>query len=165
MVSSVDGAAAVAGRVGALSGSVDDHLLHVLRDLSDVVLVGAGTIRAEGYGPCVVPVDMQQRRRDRGEPAVPPLAVITRRVDLDLSAPLFAAALSRPLMITTASAPPDRLAAAGDVAEVIVVGDDRVDLAGAIAALTGLGLPRILCEGGPHLLAQLYAAGHVDERA
>lgn len=163
MVASVDGAAAVAGRVGALSGPADDAVLHVLRGLADVVLVGAGTIRAEGYGPTLLPPDQQRQREGAGHPPLPPLAIITRSLDLDLTAPLFTAAISRPLILTTASAPADRRAAAREVADLITAGTERIDMAVAVSALIERGLRRILSEGGPHLLAELYAAHQVDE--
>ncbi len=163
MVASVDGSAAVAGRVGALSGPADDAVLHVLRGFADVILVGAGTIRAEGYGPILLPPDEQHRREAAGHSPLPPLAIVTRSLDLDLTAPLFTAAISRPLILTTASAPADRRTAAGDVADVITAGTDRIDMAVAVDALVERGLRRILSEGGPHLLAELYTAHKVDE--
>jgi riboflavin biosynthesis pyrimidine reductase len=163
MVTSVDGAAAVAGRVGALSGTADQGVLHVLRALADVVLVGAGTIRAEGYGPDLVPPDEQRRRVAAGHPPVPRLAIVTRSLDLDLAAPLFTAADVRPLVVTTAAAPGARVAAAREVADVVTVGADRVDMSAALDALAERGLRRVLSEGGPHVLAELFAAGQVDE--
>lgn len=148
MIASADGAATVTGRVGALAGPADDQLLHVLRGLADVVLVGAGTVRVEGYGPTLLPADGQHRRAAAGQPPVPPLAVVTRRLDVDLTAPLFTAARTRPLILTTADAPADRCAAARDVADVIVAGDDRVDMATAVQTLADRGFRRVLCEGG-----------------
>lgn len=163
MVASADGAAAVAGRVGALSGPADQAVLHALRALADVVLVGAGTIRAEGYGPALIPPGEQRRRTDAGDPPLPRLAIVTRSLDLDLAAPLFTAAAVRPLIVTTAAAPAGRRAAAGDVADVITAGGDRVDLPAALGALADRGLRQVLSEGGPHLLAELFAAKQVDE--
>src|SRR5919202_237067 len=100
MVASADGAAAVAG------------------------LVGAGTIRAEGYGPDLVTPDEKRRRAAAGDPPVPRLAIVTRSLDLDLAAPLFTAAVVRPVIVPTASAPADRHAAAAEVADIITVGDE-----------------------------------------
>ena len=163
MVTSLDGAAAVAGRVGALSGPADQAVLHLLRALADVVLVGAGTIRAEGYGPDLVPSDEQRRRAAGGDPPVPRLAIVSRSLDLDLAAPLFTAPAVRPLVVTSASAPAGRRAEAAEVADVVTVGAERVDLPAALDALADRGLRRVLSEGGPHLLAGLFAADLVDE--
>jgi riboflavin biosynthesis pyrimidine reductase len=131
--------------------------------LADVVLVGAGTVRAEGYGPVRVPQDRQRQREAAGRLPVPPLAIVTRSLDLDLAAPLFTAAAVRPLVLTAGSAPQDRRRAAAEVADVVVAGDDRVDMVDAVGALVDRGLTRILSEGGPHLLAELFAADLVDE--
>ena len=51
MIFSADGAAAFGGRAGPLSCPTDQQLLKILRGFADVVLVGAGTARAENYGP------------------------------------------------------------------------------------------------------------------
>lgn len=163
MVSSVDGAAAVEGRVGILSGKADGTLLHELRSLCDVLLVGAGTVRAEGYGPLELTDDQQRRRVEAGQAAVPRLAVLTRSLELDLTAPVFTEATARPLVVTTARASAARRDEASAVADVLVAGDDDVDLARALADLAGRGLPRILSEGGPHVLSAMFAADLVDE--
>ncbi len=163
MVSSIDGAAAVEGRVGVLSGTADGLLLHELRSLCDVLLVGAGTIRAEGYGPLELTDEQQRRRVEAGQAAVPRLAVLTRSLALDLTAPVFAEATARPLLITTERAPAERRDEAAKVADLVVAGRDDVDLAEALAALAGRGLPRILSEGGPHVLASMFEADLVDE--
>lgn len=163
MVSSLDGAAAVSGRVGSLSGLADQALLHELRAMCDVLLVGAGTIRAEGYGPLRLGEEELQLRRERGQSEAPRLAVLSRHLDLDLSMPAFTAATARPVLLTTEAVSPQQRAAAEKVADVHVVGQDSVDLRRAAELLAGQGLPHILSEGGPHVLAQLFAADLVDE--
>jgi riboflavin-specific deaminase-like protein len=163
MVSSLDGAAAIEGRVGTLSGAADATLLHELRSLCDVLLVGAGTIRAEGYGPLRVTEEQQKRRVAAGHTPVPRLAVLTRSLDLDLTGRVFTEASARPLVVTTSRASTDRREKAAAVADVVVAGESDVDLAAAVAELAELGMPRILSEGGPHVLGSLYAADLVDE--
>lgn len=163
MVTSVDGAATVEGRVGVLSGTSDHDLLHELRSLCDVLLVGAGTIRAEGYGPLHVSDDQRRRRLEAGQHEVPRIAVLTRSLDLDLAAPVFTRATARPLLVTVAQAPAERRAAAEEVADVVVAGEHAVDLGRALQALADLGLPRVLSEGGPRVLAEMFAADLVDE--
>lgn len=150
MVASVDGRAAVAGRTAALSGTADRAVFKLLRAMADVVLVGAGTVRAERYGPV----------RD-GERA--PVAVISRSLDLDWDSPLFTEASRRSEVITCQAADPARLVAARRVADVIVVGDRQVDLGQALAGLGARGRRVVLCEGGPHLLGELVAADLIDE--
>lgn len=163
MVASADGAAHVDGRSAGLSSAGDMRIFGILRVLADVVLVGAGTARAEEYKPA--------RRRPQfaalraGRPAVATIAVVTRSLDLDLAAPLFTDAPpdARTTVITCASAPAGRRAEAAKVAEVIVAGEADVDLPAGLAVLHGRGLRQVICEGGPHLLGDLTAADLLDE--
>ena len=159
MVSGVDGGAAVDGRVGVLSGAADQVLLHELRALCDVLVVGAGTIRAEGYGPIRLSEENQQRRAAAGMRPVPRLAVLSRSLDLDFTAPVFTQATARPILLTTVAASPCRRAEAAEVADLV----DTDGLAEAMDRLTRMGLSRILSEGGPHVLSRLYAEDLVDE--
>lgn len=163
MVSSADGAASLGGRVGALTGPADQQLLRLLRAMSDVLLVGAGTVRAEGYGPVRVSAEWQDRRTAAGRAPYPRLAVLTRGLTVDLDSPAFTEAPVRPLLITTEQAPTERVRDAAAVADVVVAGGRTVDLGTAVQALTERGLTRILSEGGPHVLGELYAEDLVDE--
>ncbi|SDD49722.1 pyrimidine reductase family protein [Auraticoccus monumenti] len=160
MVSSVDGAATVDGRVGSLTSPADQRLLLTLRAVSDVVLVGAGTVRAEGYGPLRVEDDVAARRVARGQTAHPGLAVVSSSGRLDLGHPLFTEAVTRPLVLTTERSATDAMA---EVADVVTAGADELDLAAALARLRERGLRRVVCEGGARLNESLLAADLVDE--
>jgi riboflavin biosynthesis pyrimidine reductase len=166
MVASLDGAATVEGRSAGLSSEADQQVFALLRALADVILVGAGTARAEGYGP-VRPESEGLRWAGlrEGRPPSAPIAVITRALDLDPGSALLADAAphARTIVITTSSAPAQRRAAVARTAEVIVAGEASVDLKAAVDALAERGHQRISCEGGPHLLAQLAATGLLDE--
>ncbi|GAA2587353.1 pyrimidine reductase family protein [Actinomadura fulvescens] len=162
MISTLDGAAwSLEGRSGGLGNEADRRLFSVLRGLADVVIAGAGTARVEGYGP-VDPGPGWEKLR-KGRTAVPPLAIVSRRLDLDLDGPLFTEADPRTILLTVEDAPADRLQQARDVAEVIVAGEHAVDFAVAVRRLEALGHRRLLCEGGPHVLAQVVEAGVLDE--
>jgi riboflavin-specific deaminase-like protein len=163
MVSTLDGAIAIGGRAREISGPADRSLFFVLRSLADVVLVGAGTVRAESYGPVRLPEDVQQTRVGRGQSPLPRLAVVTRRVDLDYASRLFVGSSPRPLVIAPGGADSRRLAEAQLVADVVTSGTQTVDLPSALAALRDQGIRHILCEGGPTLNAGLVAASLVDE--
>jgi riboflavin biosynthesis pyrimidine reductase len=166
MVASFDGAATLAGRSGGLSGEADREIFAMLRAITDVILVGAGTARAEGYAP-VRPESEGVRWAwlRAGRTPSPPIAVVTGRLDLDLDSPLLADAPGHAttIVITTASAPAARLEAAARTADVVVAGEVSVDLPAAVAALAGRGHRSILAEGGPHLLGQLAATGQLNE--
>jgi riboflavin biosynthesis pyrimidine reductase len=163
MIASADGAAALDGRSGGLGGAADRLLFQVQRALADVILVGAGTARAEKYRPAR-PSPMLAALR-QGRAPTPPIAVLSARLDLDPEAPLLAAAPpdARTIVLTTEAAPAERRAALARHAQVIVAGADRVTAGQAVGALAGLGHARILSEGGPGLLAQIAAAGQLDE--
>ena len=164
MVASADGAATVQGRSGGLSSPADQRLLGVLRALADVVVVGAGTVRAEGYAPVRARPSYAERRAAAGQAPAAAMAVVSATLDLDPGGPLLSQRGTAPtLVLTCAAAPPERARRLRERAEVVVVGEDRVDLPAALAALAGRGLDRMLCEGGPSLLAQLAAADLLDE--
>jgi len=164
-VVSVDGAAELDGRSHGLGSPADKAVFRMLRWCCDVALVGAGTARAEDYGPVRVPDQRQQWRRERGMRAVPRLAVVSRSAALDPAARLFAEAGGGelPLVLTTAHADATAVAALADVAEVVVCGQDTAEPRRVLAALAARGLRRVLCEGGPSLLGAMAAAGHLDE--
>jgi 5-amino-6-(5-phosphoribosylamino)uracil reductase len=163
MVASLDGGVTVDGRSGGLAGKADKELFGALRQIADVVLAGAGTARAEDYGPPKASEAVRALRRERGQADVPRLAVVTRRLDLDPAARLFSDATKPPYVITHAAAPDDRRAALADVAEIITCGDDDVDLVAALAHLRSHGAAVVTCEGGPRLNATLIAHDLVDE--
>ena len=96
-------------------------------------------------------------------PSSTPIAVVSRSLRLDWDTPFFTAPLARPILVTVAQAPPDRLARAAEVADVVVAGDRDVDLAAALAQLAERGWQAVLAEGGPTLNGQLAAAGLLDE--
>jgi riboflavin-specific deaminase-like protein len=162
-VSSVDGAVEIDGQSKSLSGKADQEIFGKLRMLSDVVLVGAGTVRAEGYNPLRLGAKRREWRQANGLPENPTLAIVSSRLDLNPVNPVFADAPIRPLVFTHAAAPPDRQEALAEVADVLVCGEAEVDLGAAVAALAERGLPQILSEGGPHLLGSLTEADLVDE--
>jgi riboflavin biosynthesis pyrimidine reductase len=150
MVSSADGAATVDTKSGALSSPADRELFLTLRKLCDVILVGASTVRVEGYGPA------------RGDNPVS-IAVVTGSLDLDPTSRFFTEAVARPIVITTEDADPDRVQTMSKVADVIPVGTVRVDIGHAIDQLAERGLTRVLAEGGPAMLADLIAGDRLDE--
>jgi riboflavin biosynthesis pyrimidine reductase len=163
-ISSADGAVAVGGRSGGLSDANDKKIFALGRTLADVVLVGAGTAlieRYRGIRPKEVDADV---RAERDLATVPPIAVVSRRCTIAPDSPLITAADPPTMVFTVASAPVDRRTALTDAgADVVLVGDDEVDMAAALAELDRRGLRRVCCEGGPHLFGSLIVAGLVDE--
>src|SRR5688500_3170791 len=89
MVASVDGRISLGGRVGALSTPPDKALFRHLRCLSDVVLVGAQTVRAESYGPVRCEDHHLSRRAERAQAPQPRLCIVSRSLDLDPASRVF----------------------------------------------------------------------------
>ena len=163
MIVSVDGGTSWNGVSGGLGGPADKTLFGVMRALPDVVLVASGTMRAEQYGPAVLPDDVQRARTERGQRPVPSIAVVSRRCDFDWDDAFFTAATERPSVITVSSADSANVARAQAVADVIIAGDDLVDLNSAVRALGERGVHHVLAEGGPTLNGALATAGLLDE--
>lgn len=164
-VSSVDGAVEVGGRARRLSNPPDRRVLHLGSDLADVLLVGATTAMVEDFRG-MHPNELTRRRRERHgmRDVPPPTAVVTTGRSLPADAPVISQAATPTFVITCATAPAAKQKAWEDAgAELLIVGDDTVDLGTAVRELTDRGLRRIDCEGGPHLFGSLLASGLVDE--
>jgi riboflavin-specific deaminase-like protein len=163
MIESVDGATALAGRSGALGGPADKRVFAAVRSVADAVLVAAGTVRIEGYGPARPTAAVRERRAARGQAPVPTIAVVSRKLDLDPTTSLFTEAEVRTVVLTSESADADRRRALEAVADVEVCGADSVEVPAALAVLQDRGAGVVLAEGGPSLNGQLVVAGVVDE--
>jgi riboflavin biosynthesis pyrimidine reductase len=161
MVTSLDGRASIDDRSKGLSNDGDMDAFAVLRSLCDVVIVGAGTARAEHYKPATVRPALAAARAARGQTDVPRIAVISDSLDLDPSSALIQD--PHTLVITHGSADVERRRELEAACTVIVLGDQAVDLGAAKTYLAAEGMPRMLCEGGPTLLASLAIADLVDE--
>ncbi len=152
MIFSADGAAAFSGRAGPLSCPTDQQLLKMLRSFADVVLVGAGTARAENYGPV---------QPDEGRTTSPPIAVISRTGELP--ARLFSNPDQPPILLTCGQSAARHRLTDDERRHVLVAGEKSVDMTRAVSLLRANGMHRILCEGGPTLLDELVEADAVAE--
>jgi riboflavin biosynthesis pyrimidine reductase len=141
MIATADGRATIAGRTAPIANRADYELFHALRERAGAVLVGAGTVRAEGYGP------MDQ------------VAVVaSRSLDLPVDRGLLAAPGNRVVVLTPS---PDRELppCAAQVAYV-----READIATALRRVRAEhGIAAMVCEGGPHLNGTLLPGGLVDE--
>jgi riboflavin biosynthesis pyrimidine reductase len=163
MIASVDGGTAISGVSRGLGGLADHELFFVLRSVADVIVVGAGTARAERYGPSKLPASLQDARSRRGQTPLPPIAVLTRSCQLEWEAPFFTTATARPIVITVSDATAANRARAAEVADVILAGSREVELARALDSLGERGARFVLVEGGPTVNGQLALAGLLDE--
>lgn len=163
-VTTLDGSASASGRTAALGGDDDLRVFDLLRRAADVVLVAAGTVRDEEYGPMVLHDEDVAWRRAHGMPDHPVFAIVTNSGSMDASSRVFTEAPVRPIVLTSSSgASSSSGRALADVADVVECGSSSVDVGALRDALAARGLDRIHCEGGPSFLGALVAADAVDE--
>jgi riboflavin-specific deaminase-like protein len=162
-VASVDGAATDHGLSGGLSGKADKRVFDLLRALSDVILVGAGTVRAEGYGAMRLDPMSVRARRANGLTDQPVFAIVSGTLDLDPESPVFTKAPVKALVVTVGTSSQVKKEALSRVADVLVCGEDKLDVDVMLDAFAKRGLRQVLCEGGPTLFGTLLEADRVDE--
>lgn len=164
-ISTLDGAATGDdGRSGSINTGADRDVFALLRALSDVILIGAGTARVEGYRRATVQAPRLHLRQ--GRPAHPTIAVFSRSGDVPTGLSEAREDSGEVLLVTCGRAGGEAIDIAARTLgedQVIVAGDDSVDLGAAVDLLAERGLRRMLCEGGPHLMNDLTASGRLDE--
>ena len=164
MVSTVDGHATLGGRSGPLSGPADRALFHALRLAVDAVVAGAATVRVERYGRIVPDASRRQTRLARGLREEPLACIVSGRLALEGEIPLLADPDARVVVLTPSAASLPAGAAVAELDYIRAARDGQLDLAAALAELRArFDVRTLLCEGGPHLNAQLLGAGLVDE--
>ena len=174
-VSSIDGIVALEGGTapsgGIISGrnEADRFVMGLLRAFADAVLVGAGTVRAEGGKALWTPDYIfpaaagayAELRRALGREKTPRLVIVCGSDALDPSEP----ALEAGALVLTAAASAKRLRAVLPKAtEVRAVSDtDPIDVDDILDALRADGYRTILSEGGPQLFGEVVSRDRVDE--
>jgi riboflavin-specific deaminase-like protein len=158
MITTLDGHSALDGRSAGLGDEADLENLLELRTIADAVLIGTGTVRAEGYARLVRSEERRARRRAAGLSEDPLAVLISRRFDIPWRAGLFAAPEQPVLIYTGADGEVPDVAAP---VEVVKLADATP--AAALADLRARGVRALLCEGGPTLHRSLQTAGLVDE--
>jgi riboflavin biosynthesis pyrimidine reductase len=163
-VTSLDGAVSVGGRSAGLSGPGDQRVFHIQRDICDVILVGTTTALVERYRG-LKPNEVRAERRARfGLAELPPVAVVTAKASLTPDALLISDTIIPPIILTCESAPLENRKALADAgADVVITGDEEVDLVKAMDELGRRGLRRVDCEGGPRLFGHLIVDDLVDQ--
>ena len=165
-IASLDGGATFGGTTGQLGGPGDRAVFSLLRELADVIVVGAGTVRAEGYAGARPSVAQRQRRQACGQSEVPQLAIVTRSGRLERDMPVFTRTEVPPLVFTCAAAADHTrggLAGLADVIDCSVDDPAEVDPAAMLAVLADRGMHRALTEGGPMLFSSFVERDMLDE--
>jgi riboflavin-specific deaminase-like protein len=156
----VDGRATIAGVSGPIGSDADTEMLSRLRGRFDAVMIGAGTMRVERYSRLASKQETRERRERLGLPPDPLMVLISGRLDLPWDAPLFTESGGRVLVFTASEAEPPETATSLQ----LIRHEGAVDFTAALRYLCAEhGVRALLCEGGPHVHSQLWAAGLVDE--
>ncbi|HRW83299.1 MAG TPA: 2,5-diamino-6-(ribosylamino)-4(3H)-pyrimidinone 5'-phosphate reductase [Methanothrix sp.] len=143
-----------------ISGQRDMDRVRLLRAESDAVMVGVGTVLADDPGLRVKSLDLRNMRRDRGLPE-DPLRVV---VDSRARTPPRSEVLGKGCILAVSkAATADRLATLRKKCEIVVAGEDRVDLRELLSILKKKGVRKLMVEGGATLNWSLIEAGLVDE--
>ena len=132
---------AIGGKVDALSTDVDQKLFRQMRQIADVVLVGAETVRRRRLRACAV-IGLRQGPTTSPRKTDPPIAVVTGSLVIGLVKKTIhpRSEYAPTTVITAASVDPERLAEAKRHAPVIIAGQQRVEPAAALQALADRGL-------------------------
>jgi riboflavin biosynthesis pyrimidine reductase len=157
MIATADGRASVAGRTAAIGNRADYELFHALRARADAVMVGAETVRVEGYGRMIVDPEARARREAAGMDGDALAVLVTRTAFLPADNALLRTPENRIAVLTPSpdaelpESPAERFYLRGSLEE------------GLRALRADHGVRTLLCEGGPALLADLVRRGLVDE--
>jgi riboflavin biosynthesis pyrimidine reductase len=164
MVMSLDGAISGSdGRSGSISSATDRLIMKQVRSFSDVVLIGASTMRAEKYTPMKVIPEILDERRSQGLDDASVTAIVSASLDLPWELPAFSESYRQPIVITSTDCDEAKAAEARNHCELIQIADINTNPGAIIDSLSDMGLNRIICEGGARLLGDLTKAGRIDE--
>lgn len=160
-VSTIDGATVVDGGSTAINDADDKAMFAALRAVPDFVVIGAGTLRAEGYRPLTLDEPRRQARLEARLEPTPHLVVVSSSLDIDPGHEVFSDPDHRVTVLTGEAAPDDRFAQLSEMADVIRLADTT-----PAGLLHYMRMARVvLCEGGPSLMGQFVASRLVDEMA
>lgn len=164
MLRTLDGGVAGAdGRSGSVSSALDREVLAEVRRLADAVVIGASTLRTERYGPMRIREDAVDERRRLGLADAPVLVIVSAGLDLPWEEPLFRESAVAPIVATGTTPSPEALERAAQHTTLLRLGAEQVSARALVAALRDRALTRIVCEGGPGLLAGFAREDVVDE--
>jgi len=163
MISSSNGLATLNGLSGSLGGTADKALFKTLRSISDVIIVGYGTVRDEQYRPPQLTKEAIKQRESQGRSDLPVIAVISNRLNFDKEIPLFSSKGYRPVVVTSSSSPGINRTDLSSICDVFVSGEEKVDLKEAVTLLSSRFGKVVLVEGGPSLNTQFVKDDLFDE--
>jgi 2,5-diamino-6-(ribosylamino)-4(3H)-pyrimidinone 5'-phosphate reductase len=143
-----------------ISGQKDMDRVKLLRAESDAVMVGVGTVLADDPGLRVKSQELKKKRTDRGLPENPMRVVVDSRARTPVGAEVLGEGC---ILAVSRAASEERLASLQEKCEIVVAGEEKVDLGELLSILKKKGVRRLMVEGGATLNWSLIEAGLVDE--
>ena len=163
-VMSADGKSVIEGTEQGIGSEVDQRLMRELRVNADVVLNGAGTLRASGTSSRLGDEALEAIRIARGKPRTPVAAVLSHSGDLPLERPFFTARDFPAVVYLSEQAPEERRAAIAATGRPVVTLPGGSEFPEMLHHMRHeLGADVLLVEGGPTVYAALYALDAIDE--
>jgi 2,5-diamino-6-(ribosylamino)-4(3H)-pyrimidinone 5'-phosphate reductase len=146
-----------------ISGKSDFDRVDALRASADAVMVGIGTVVADDPSLTVKSEERRKRRVAEGKDENPARIVVDSKARTPLAADVFKKGVGKRIVVVSRAAPADKVEALKEKADVIIAGNEEVDLAEMARELKKRGIGRLMVEGGATLNWAMARAGLVDE--
>lgn len=146
-----------------ISGKSDFDRVDALRASADAVMVGIGTVLADDPSLTVKSEERRKRRVAEGKDENPARIVVDSKARIPLAADVFKKGVGKRIVVVSRAAPADKVEALKEKADVIIAGNEEVDLAEMARELKKRGIGRLMVEGGATLNWAMARAGLVDE--
>ncbi len=159
---SADGKIAPVARTAHRFGAADAARLERCCAAADVLILGAGTLRAHGTTRSIRDPRLLAERAERGLPPQPTTCLVTAGGELSPDLPFFSRQSVPRIVATTDAVAPRMAERFGHLAEVWRCGAAEVSVDGLLDRLAAAGLSEVVLLGGGRLNAAFAAARRID---
>ncbi|MBC7109702.1 MAG: 2,5-diamino-6-(ribosylamino)-4(3H)-pyrimidinone 5'-phosphate reductase [Archaeoglobi archaeon] len=161
---SMDGKISTVERVQTrISSEWDRKRVDALRASADAIMVGIGTVLSDDPSLTVKSEKLRRKRISEGMDENPLRVVVDSKLRIPENAEILQKGAGKRLIFTTSLAPKEKIDKISRFAEVLIAGEERVDLRRAMEELHRRGVRRVLVEGGGTLIFSLLRENLVDE--
>lgn len=147
----------------ALGTEHDRRLMDELRSSADAVIVGAGTIRYDGFPILLRYKDLEAMRTARGRPPHPINVALSRELDFPSTRPFFTHSGTEKIIFTTRAAPVTRVKRFSKLAEVVVLPKRTLSPGDVLRDLHQRKIKKVILEGGGEVHFAFAREGVVDD--